>query len=216
VGGKEGDEAVGSAHFINLSNGAESLPLLHKLSVPYSYTRIQSSHCESQNFEGILTNLGPTLLIHLAMGTTCYIHDFGSRNKKRKAPRAVWYGVTFVKYALHKLWDLEGEPATPMLRGHNVSGEFDRAIMRLDKGVKKQVRYYANYLRTRNDRIKLYGIVGSTDIDGRRDLHAALVHDHAASAGLLLSGKQADSALEAVVESGMTLFDTDVGFVLDE
>ena len=26
---------------------------------------------------------------------------FGSRNKKRKAPRAVWYGITFVKYALH-------------------------------------------------------------------------------------------------------------------
>jgi len=48
----------GAAHFINLSNGAESLPLLKDLNVPYSFTRIQSSHCESQNFDGILSNLG--------------------------------------------------------------------------------------------------------------------------------------------------------------
>jgi len=40
--------------------------------------------------------------MHLALGTTCYVHDYGSRNKKRKAPRAVWYGVAFTRYALHK------------------------------------------------------------------------------------------------------------------
>lgn len=48
----------GAAHFINLSNGAESLPLLKQLGVPFSFTRMQSSHCESQNFDGILSNLG--------------------------------------------------------------------------------------------------------------------------------------------------------------
>jgi hypothetical protein len=30
--------------------------------------------------------------------------------------------------ALDRLWELEGEPATPMLRGHNVSADFDLAI----------------------------------------------------------------------------------------
>jgi len=41
-----------------------------------------------------------------------------------------------------RMWELEGEPAKPILRGHNVASEFDRAIMHLDKGVKKQVKYY--------------------------------------------------------------------------
>ena len=45
----------------------------------------------------------------------------------------------------------------------------------LDKGVKKQVKYYKNYLRSPSQSIRLFGVVGSTDIDGRRDLHAQLV-----------------------------------------
>ena len=89
----------GSVHFINLSNGVEALPMLE--GVPTSFVRIQSSHCEANNFNGILGGLDSTFLMYLAMGHVCYIYDFGSRNKKRKAPRAVWYGITFVKYALH-------------------------------------------------------------------------------------------------------------------
>ncbi len=54
----------------------------------------------------------------------------------------------------------------------------------LDKGVKKQIKYYKNYVRSSEgaggaggslQSIRLYGVVGSTEIDGRRDLHAALV-----------------------------------------
>ena len=35
---------------------------------------------------------------------SCLVYDFGSRNKKRGAPRAVWYGLEFVRYALRVLW----------------------------------------------------------------------------------------------------------------
>jgi hypothetical protein len=42
-----------------------------------------------------------THLITLMWQLTGVTRPFGSRNKKRKAPRAVWYGITFVKYALH-------------------------------------------------------------------------------------------------------------------
>ena len=77
----------GSVHFINLSNGVEALPMLE--GVPTSFVRIQSSHCEANNFNGILGGLDSTFLMYLAMGHDCYIYDFGSRNKKRKAPRAV-------------------------------------------------------------------------------------------------------------------------------
>ena len=89
----------GSVHFINLSNGIELLPMLQ--GIPASFVRIQSSHCEANNFNGILGGLDSTFLMYLAMGHDCYIYDLGSRNKKRKAPRAVWYGITFIKYALH-------------------------------------------------------------------------------------------------------------------
>jgi hypothetical protein len=48
----------------------------------------------------------------------------------------------------------------------------------LDKGVKKQIKYYKNYVRPGMQRVKFYGVVGATEIDGRRDLHAALVRVH--------------------------------------
>jgi hypothetical protein len=102
------DEARGSVHFVNLSNGVEALPLLKGL--PFSFVRIQSSHFEANNFNGILGGLDSTLLMYLAMGHDCYIYDFGSRNKKRKAPRAVWYGVPFIKYALHRSVHLLDRP----------------------------------------------------------------------------------------------------------
>ena len=70
-----------TAHFINLSNGCESMPYLAELGtiplseparrckahngtplspgIPFSYIRIQSSHCESGNFNGILGKTHP-------------------------------------------------------------------------------------------------------------------------------------------------------------
>ena len=165
----------GSLHFINLSNGVEALPLLRGL--PVSFIRIQSSHCESNNFSGILGGLDSTFLMYLAMGHDCYIYDFGSRNKKRKAPRAVWYGITFIKYALHKMWELPGEPPTPILRGHNAAAAFDKAIKFLDKAVKKKIKYYKNYVST--SQLSIYGVVGATEIDGRRDLHSHLAFEYA-------------------------------------
>jgi len=67
-------------HFINLSNGAEALPLLAGLPAEHvSFCRIQSSHCEAQDFNGVLSNLDHNLLMHLALGFECRVYDFGSR-----------------------------------------------------------------------------------------------------------------------------------------
>jgi len=69
-------------HFVNLSNGAEALPLLEGADLPgehVSFCRIQSSHCEAQDFNGVLTNLDHNLLMHLALGFDCRVYDFGSR-----------------------------------------------------------------------------------------------------------------------------------------
>ena len=55
----------------------------------------------------------------------------------------VRYGLTFIRYALHRLWDLPGPPARPLLRGHNVARDFDQALDRLDSAIKKRIRCVA-------------------------------------------------------------------------
>ena len=45
----------------------------------FSQVRIQSSHCEAQDFYGVLQNLDHNLLMHLALGYECRVYDFGSR-----------------------------------------------------------------------------------------------------------------------------------------
>eukprot|EP00960_Hanusia_phi_P069362 767075-Hanusia_phi.AAC.1 len=199
----------GAVHFINLSNGLEALPML--AGVPVAFTRIQSSHCESRNFNGIVNGLDNTLLLYLALGQTCYIHDYGSRNKKRKAPRAIWYGVTFIRYALHKIWELPGEPDKPMLRGHNVAADFDYAINNLDKTAKKRLKYFQSYVQT--EEVKLLGVVGPTDIDGRRDLHVELAKEHASSVGSLV--QDIEYMPWQSLES-LEVFDTKLGFKFEE
>jgi hypothetical protein len=32
------------------------------------------------------------------------VYDYGSRNKKRGVPRALWYGLEFVRFALNWVW----------------------------------------------------------------------------------------------------------------
>jgi hypothetical protein len=58
-------------HFINLSNGIEALELLSAAGLPVEHVcfcRVQSSQCESGDFQGILTNLDHNLMMHLALG----------------------------------------------------------------------------------------------------------------------------------------------------
>jgi hypothetical protein len=65
----------------------------------------------------------------------CLVWDFGSRNKKRGVPRAVWYGLEFLRYAASKVW-LKGTHKA-FLRGYNVSKDFDHTIRNLSKSAKK-------------------------------------------------------------------------------
>lgn len=63
------------------------------------------------------------------------MHDFGSRNKKRGAPRAVWYGLEFVRYALRRLW--LGEQGAAYLRGYNVASVFEGHVAGFSTATKK-------------------------------------------------------------------------------
>lgn len=109
-------------HFINLTNGVQALPTLRRLNLAPRVTRIQSTHCEQQQLEQLCLGLGPDLLLHLATAHTCLIWDLGSRNKKRAVPRALWYGLEFVRFTLALAWFDQELPA--YLRGQTVTHTF--------------------------------------------------------------------------------------------
>jgi hypothetical protein len=77
-------------HFANLTNGLEALPGLAAAGLPAGFVRLQSTRCEQGLLADLLADLDAGLLFALAAGIPCLVHDYGSRNKKRGAPRAVW------------------------------------------------------------------------------------------------------------------------------
>ena len=105
-------------HFINLKNGIEAVPTLHAMNVhDYAFCRVQSTMCEVGDMEKVLCELDANLLVSLALGYSCVVYDFGSRDKKRGVPRALWYGVEFVRYALDWYWfDAKDDTQSPILR----------------------------------------------------------------------------------------------------
>lgn len=54
--------------------------------------------------EKVLTELDANFLTAAALGYSCLVYDYGSRDRKREAPRALWYGLEFVRFALNSLW----------------------------------------------------------------------------------------------------------------
>ena len=61
--------------------------------------------------------------------------DFGSRNKKRGVPRAVWYGLEFLRFAATTVW--LKKPGAAFLRGYNVANDWARHVKNFSKAAKK-------------------------------------------------------------------------------
>ena len=108
------------AHFINLTNGIEALDKLPPdLQNNVNFVRIQSSKCEANDFYGILQDVDHNLLFHLATGAECVVYDFGSRGSQwpgaedQKVPRAIWWGLEWIRYALTRAWKLPDGGAPP-------------------------------------------------------------------------------------------------------
>jgi hypothetical protein len=72
------------------------------------------------------------------------VWDCGCRNKHNGAPRALWYGLEFVRFALQHFWLGAGGPAH--LRGHNVAKDFEAACRAFHPSTKKRLSYYKRYL----------------------------------------------------------------------
>ena len=170
--------------FVNLTNGVEALPALDAVGLPYTFCRLQSSLCEAQAFEQLCVSVDTHLLMSLACGHSCYVVDFASRNKKRGVPRAVWYGTEFISYALDTLWmPADAQRRAPILRGFNVTADFQRAMCSLSKPTLQRLKYYRRYVDAdalaAAGGVRLFGVCGPTERDSDVAFHAALVRTHA-------------------------------------
>lgn len=123
-------------HFANLTRGL-LCPHLDGLGA-VRYCRIQSSHCESKYWPGIIYGAGPEMLVMLAAGETVVVHDVSERDRET---RAMWQGLTFLRRTCETLWHL---PLTPVTgRGGVALADYlDGVIGLLDKNVRAYVRYY--------------------------------------------------------------------------
>lgn len=167
-------------HFLNLSNGLEAASLIAGLAGldAVRVTRLQSSQCEAQAFDGILRSLGPELMFSLAAGYDCYVYDFASRDAQRGVPRALFLGLQFVSFALAYLW-FDERAESVHVRGHNVAQFWRDEVMlkRVAKKTRQMVRFYRPFAgRMAGGRVRLHGVYGAVaETDGEKERQVDIV-----------------------------------------
>jgi len=152
-----------STHWLNLTNGIEALLLNVWKPHEVRFMRLQSSHCEQKRWDLVLNSVPDEMLLRLALGESCFVHDYGAR---KEVPRAIWQGLEFVKYVLSRRWlDLT---YAPVGRAATAGGYFSWHYHKVleDDRLKKRLDYHKSFLVT--DRIHLYAMTGATNHDGDR------------------------------------------------
>lgn len=132
--------------------------------------RIQSSLLEAGNVEKMILELDAALLAQLALGRSCFVWDYGSRDvvKGKGNPRALWYGVEFVRFALRREWFPDGVGATappPVLRGKQVEKDWTHKLSMLSRGAKRKIRYYKQFIPEGVCDVRLIGVYRPTTHD---------------------------------------------------
>lgn len=159
--------------YLNLTNGIEALNIYPSLPrFQYGFIRIQSTACEQKRWNNILLDLDYDFLFNLAIGTTCFIYDFGAR---KTTPRAVYQGVEFVKYVLNRYWYNLNEKVyvkrgkTPI----NVTDYFDEEYKKLDKHVFKKLDYFKPYLF--DNKVNIIAVTNKTTHDGEKSYYSDII-----------------------------------------
>ncbi|KAA8491517.1 hypothetical protein FVE85_2532 [Porphyridium purpureum] len=184
-------QPVQVVHAVNLTNGLELMDNVVEIirrtgrnpGQHMTFCRIQSSLLEMQCLDQVLCELDSNVLLHLAMNHVVFVYDVGSRSKHTKVPRAIWYGVEFIKYAVMYLWFGGESPRLPekvMLRGHNVAPYWKRQCSFLQKHTKKRIRYFRPYAaRFDVQDVRLFGVCPqwTTNYDGKTAFYSDLLFD---------------------------------------
>jgi hypothetical protein len=174
-------------HHLNLTNGLEAAPALVAVGGSLAFLRLQSTTIEHEDWGALLgAEVSDDILMHLALGWRCVIHDRGTR---RPLSKTIYFAVPLVRYVLNRRWYGLAPSEVILQGGRGGSGEdamelfasiYDRFFMRAqeDKGrVKKRVDYFRRYLVGGSCGVNLEGDSVSTDHDGDRVLYARLAHE---------------------------------------
>lgn len=158
-------------HFINLTNGIESLERLNLDPANVMFMRIQSSHCERHLWNRIIIETDHNLYMMLALGYECRVYDFGTNTEMAKA---IYMGVEWLKFVLNKRWF--GVDYKPNAKGKNVSGYFTQEYSKLDKQSKKKIDYYKKFILC--DELRLVGVSDETNMDAKNEYFRSILSKH--------------------------------------
>ena len=161
-------------NYINLTNGIEAIPTLNG---DYRFIRIQSTMLEQKNWDRILQELDYDFLMNVALGNECVIYDFGTN---KPVPRAVYQGVEFIKYVLHKRWynteyltDINRSGKDTKIR-RDCNSYFESCYRDLEDRTKKKLDYFKPYLM---GNINIKTVTASTSHDNDKGYYRTILEN---------------------------------------
>lgn len=168
---------MNSIHYVNLTNGIEDIDKLDNC----RFIRIQSTHLEQNHFEEVLMDLDNDLLMNLALGNKCIIHDKASR--RGKLSRAVWYGIPWIRYALERAW-FDKNPESVLVKNCNNIKYFDKLYRSLSMPTKRKLKYYKKFLFC--DHVEIDYVCDRTIHDGDHEYYRQILEE------TLINAKETD------------------------
>ena len=136
--------------------------------------RLQSTWCEQKRWADVLTALPDEFLVRAALGERITVIDYGAH---ADAPRAIWQGLEWVKYALHRTWF--ERMYTPVGRAQSMQHYFGTQYQELDERVLVRLRYFRRFAA---GQLQIGALFGRSRYDGNYQALASLLrryHDHA-------------------------------------
>lgn len=141
----------GTRHYGNLSRGLTAVQHL-PFGTYVAAVRIPSTWCEQHLWGRVLETLGAHFYFDLAMGREVLVHD---RSEKRRETRAMWQGLSWIRYAVNRAWGLpNGLEFTR--NGMFVGDYWEEEWRKLPKRTIALLRYYKDYVTDPNSSVRLY------------------------------------------------------------
>lgn len=139
-------------HLTNLSRGL----LSHCLAEPGDATctvRIPSTWCEQKKWNDILVTLPPQMWILMSLSVPLVMHDV---SEKPRETRAVWQGLSWIRFAVNCAWDLPVGKEISRSR-MNVNPYWAKVFHELPTSTRNLLRYYLNFYRGDGGSVNLKG-----------------------------------------------------------
>lgn len=160
--------------YVNLTNGVEALP---ELIGDVRFIRIQSTHCEQKLWSQLILELDYDFLMNVALGHECVIYDYGAR---KPIPRALYQGIEFIKYVLHKRWlNQTYQPKISRSASkenyHNCEQYFRTCYFNLSDKAKKKLDFFLTYVV---GEIHIETISAATQHDGDKNFYRDILWKH--------------------------------------